>query len=68
MANSGFKRLRYPALKQHMRLVANSPAARLYDGVLRLENNKYFDCYAFFEYKIKRSQPSAAPTGERQSK
>jgi hypothetical protein len=38
LANSGFERLQYPASKQLMRLAANSPAARLYDGVVRWEN------------------------------
>jgi hypothetical protein len=41
LANSGFGRLQYPALKQLMRLAANSPAARLYDDAYRLENTKY---------------------------
>jgi hypothetical protein len=64
LANSGFERLRYPALKQSMRLVSNSPAARLYDEVFRLENNKYKFYYSFLEYMAasERSQPAPAPT------
>jgi hypothetical protein len=50
LANSGFERLRYPALKQLMRLAANSPAARLYDVAFRYENTKYQVCYFLIAY------------------
>ncbi|MBV6826705.1 hypothetical protein [Pseudomonas sp. PD9R] len=52
LANSGFERLRYRALKQLMRLAANSPAMRLYDGVFRIENNNFSFCYSFKEYAV----------------
>jgi hypothetical protein len=37
-----------------MRLVANSPAARLYDGAFRLENNKFYFYYFLIAYVIDR--------------